>query len=90
MRHTGPAETESDRLTCSTRADWSVVRTVIAFGLGALLLFSGTSATDKGTEAKFWAAKVLVLAETIVYAIFVWLLYLSFFAAGRGNGMPSA
>lgn len=68
---------------------WSVIRTVMAFGLGTLLLFSGTSATERGTEARFWAAKALVLGETIVYAIFVLLLYMAFFAAGRGNAVPA-
>lgn len=62
---------------------WSLIRTVIALALGAVLLFSGTSAANPGTESKVWAAKALLLAETFAYAVFVWLLYLSFFAAGR-------
>lgn len=61
---------------------WSLVRTVIALALGALFLFTGTSAADPRTERKFWAAKALLFAETLVYGVFVWLLYLSFFVAG--------
>ncbi len=60
-----------------------MIRTVIALGLGAVLLVSGTSATSRGTEAKVWAAKAVLIVETVVYGFFVWLLYWFFFAAWR-------
>ncbi len=59
---------------------WSFVRLLIALVLGVWLLFHGTSATVQGTEAKHWIAKALLFAETLVYAVFVWVLYLAFFA----------